>query len=108
MVNRDKLGKSVDRLHIGYTLEPLIRVKVSAVRPVCGGMMRRRSKGEGGIYRREDGRWCAAIDLGQVRGKRRRRVCLFAREQLVEHRAQRVDVAADRDRGAGESFNFSR
>ncbi len=36
--------------------------------------MRRRSKGEGGIYRREDGRWCAAIDLGLVRGKRRRRV----------------------------------
>ena len=36
--------------------------------------MRRRSKGEGGIYRRSDGRWCASVDLGHSNGKRRRRV----------------------------------
>ena len=37
-------------------------------------MMRRRAKGEGGIYRRADGRWCAALDLGRATGKRRRRI----------------------------------
>ena len=36
--------------------------------------MGRRTKGEGGVYRRADGRWCASVDLGIVRDKRRRRV----------------------------------
>src|ERR671936_120933 len=34
----------------------------------------RRGHGEGAIYQREsDGRWCTAIDLGIVNGKRRRK-----------------------------------
>lgn len=34
---------------------------------------RRRGSGEGAIYQRPDGRWCAAVDLGVVNGKRRRK-----------------------------------
>ncbi len=37
-------------------------------------MASRRGHGEGSIYQREDGRWCAAIDLGYVGGKRKRKV----------------------------------
>jgi integrase len=38
-------------------------------------MSRRRGNGEGSIYRREsDGKWVAALDLGIVAGKRKRRV----------------------------------
>jgi hypothetical protein len=34
---------------------------------------RRRGNGEGSIYLREDGRWCAVVDLGVVNGKRKRK-----------------------------------
>ena len=37
-------------------------------------MGKRRGHGEGSIYQRDDGRWCASIDLGYVNGRRRRRV----------------------------------
>ncbi len=41
-------------------------------------MARRRGNGEGSIYQRADGRWCAAISVGQRRrvlyGKTRREV----------------------------------
>jgi integrase len=37
-------------------------------------MKRRRGHGEGSIYQREDGIWCASIDLGYVNGKRKRKV----------------------------------
>lgn len=36
-------------------------------------MSRRRGRGEGSIYRRGDGRWCAILDLGWSGGQRRRR-----------------------------------
>jgi integrase len=36
-------------------------------------MGKRRGNGEGSIYQRADGRWCAVLDLGYVNGKRRRR-----------------------------------
>jgi len=35
---------------------------------------RRRGRGEGGVYQRADGRWCAAVDLGWHDGKRKRKV----------------------------------
>jgi integrase len=35
--------------------------------------MARRGKGEGSIYRREDGRWAASVDLGFVDGRRTRK-----------------------------------
>lgn len=34
----------------------------------------RRGHGEGSIYQREDGRWCASVDLGYADGKRKRKV----------------------------------
>lgn len=38
-------------------------------------MASRRGHNEGGIYQREsDGKWCAAVDLGYVNGKRKRKV----------------------------------
>jgi len=38
-------------------------------------MVGRRGHGEGSIYQREsDGKWCAVVDLGWVRGKRKRKV----------------------------------
>ena len=38
-------------------------------------MSGRRGQGEGSIYQREsDGRWCTAVDLGWVDGKRKRKV----------------------------------
>lgn len=36
--------------------------------------MSRRGRGEGSIYKRTDGRWAAAVDLGWVKGKRQRKV----------------------------------
>jgi len=38
-------------------------------------MKRRRGNGEGGVYRRDDGQWCASVTIGYDEvGKRRRRV----------------------------------
>ena len=37
-------------------------------------MGKRRGKGEGSIYQRDDGRWVGAIDLGWVNGKRKRKM----------------------------------
>jgi integrase len=34
----------------------------------------RRGHGEGSIYQRDDGAWCASVDLGYVNGKCRRKV----------------------------------
>ena len=33
----------------------------------------RRPKGEGGIYQRADGLWCAVLELPETNGKRRRK-----------------------------------
>lgn len=67
-------------------------------------MAKRRGHGEGAIYHRQDGTWCAILDLGYVAGKRRRR-WLYGktRKEVVEklREAQRehdqgVDLTADR------------
>lgn len=36
-------------------------------------MPKRRGHGEGSIYQRKDGTWCAVVDLGYIGGKRRRK-----------------------------------
>jgi integrase len=43
----------------------------------------RRGNGEGGIYQREDGRWCASVSLGFVNGKRKRKVVYGATRKEV-------------------------
>jgi integrase len=46
-------------------------------------MTRRRGHGEGSIYRRGDGRWAAAVDLGWSGGRRRRKVVYGATRREV-------------------------
>ena len=36
-------------------------------------MARKRNSGEGSIFERSDGRWCAQLDLGWENGRRRRK-----------------------------------
>jgi integrase len=66
--------------------------------------MSRRGHGEGSIYQRADGRWCATLDLGTVNGKRRRKV-RYARtrkeaaeklRQMQQEAESGVDLAAER------------
>jgi integrase len=46
---------------------------------------RRRGSGEGSIYQRADGSWCAIIDLGMVNGKRKRKfVYGTSRKEVAE------------------------
>ena len=43
-----------------------------------GSKGRRRTSGEGGLYRRADGMWAASVELPKVDGKRRRKVVYAA------------------------------
>jgi integrase len=57
---------------------------------------RRRGRGEGSIYKREDGTWCASITLGVLQGQRRRKeVYGKTRKEVVEklHALQRQHAA---------------
>jgi integrase len=47
-------------------------------------MTRRRNAGEGSIFQRSDGRWCAQLDLGWEGGKRRRKYVYGATAQEVQ------------------------
>jgi hypothetical protein len=61
---------------------------------------RRRGHGEGSVYKREDGVWCASIDLGVVNGKRRRKMVYGqTRKEVVEKLK-----ALQRDQAAGVTF----
>jgi integrase len=44
---------------------------------------KRRGRGEGGIYQRDDGRWCACLDLGWLNGKRNRKYIYGATRKEV-------------------------
>jgi integrase len=55
----------------------------------------RRGGGEGSIYRRADGRWVCAIDLGYANGKRRRRVVYGRTRQEVAAELRRLQGATD-------------
>lgn len=43
-------------------------------------MTKKRGNGEGSIFKRKDGRWAAAVDLGWLGGKRRRKTVYGANE----------------------------
>ena len=48
-------------------------------------MARQRGKGEGSVYKRADGRWIGSIDLGWVKGKRRRKyVSAKTRAEVIQ------------------------
>jgi integrase len=53
-------------------------------------MGKRRGKGEGSIYRREDGRWIGAVDLGWSDGRRTRKVVNGRTRAEVAKRLQEV------------------
>ena len=63
---------------------------------------RRRSNGEGSVFRRSDGMWVAQVDLGWIGGQRRRkavyasteRAVLVKRDELRAQRARGVNLAA--------------
>lgn len=57
----------------------------------------RRHRGEGSIYQRADGRWCAAVDLGIVAGKRVRKVVTAATMREVQAKAK--DLRKQLDQG---------
>src|SRR5687768_13047374 len=52
----------------------------------------KRSNGEGGIYQRADGRWCGAVDLGVVRGRRRRKVVYGATRKAVSDKIRQLQL----------------
>lgn len=52
--------------------------------------MTRRPKGEGAVYQRADGRWCASLDLGIVNGRRKRRVVYGKTESEVKRKLARA------------------
>jgi integrase len=66
-------------------------------------MAKRRERGDGAVYQRPDGTWCAVLDLGYVDGKRRRK-WLYGktRKEVVEklreaqrQQGQGVDLSAE-------------
>ena len=61
---------------------------------------RRRGHGEGSVYKREDGVWCASVDLGVVNGKRKRKMVYGKTRKEV---AEKLKVV-QRDRAAGQLF----
>lgn len=58
---------------------------------------RKRNAGEGSIFQRSDGRWCAQLDLGWEGGKRRRKYVYGATAQEVQDQLLKARV----DRAAG-------
>ena len=51
---------------------------------------KRRGHGEGSIYRRKDGVWSAAVDLGNKDGKRRRKVVYGKTQAEVRDRLREL------------------
>lgn len=60
-------------------------------------MARKRNAGEGSIFQRSDGRWCAQLDLGWEGGKRRRKYVYGVTAQEVQD--QLLKARADRAAG---------
>jgi integrase len=61
---------------------------------------RRRGHGEGSVYKREDGAWCASIDLGMVNGKRKRKMVYGKTRKEVAEKLKTLQ----RDQAAGVTF----
>ena len=53
---------------------------------------RRRGSGEGAIYQKADGRWCAAVDLGVVDGKRARKYVYGKTRKEVADKLKQLHV----------------
>jgi len=53
----------------------------------------KRGNGEGGIYRRADGVWCASVDLGYAGGKRRRKVVYGKTRRAVAEKLAAMNQA---------------
>lgn len=67
-------------------------------------MGRRRGHGEGSIHLREDGRWCASVDLGWINGKRRRKYVYGKTRKEVADKLKVIH----RDLGAGLDITTDR
>ncbi len=52
--------------------------------------MAKRGQNEGSIYQREDGRWCAQVNLGYVNGKRKRKYIYGATRREVAAKLKKV------------------
>lgn len=61
---------------------------------------KRRSRGEGSIFKREDGSWCASITVGVIDGKRRRKFVYGKTRKEVADKLQ----AIQRQHAAGITF----
>ncbi len=55
--------------------------------------MGKRGNGEGGIYRRADGVWCASVDLGYSAGRRRRKVVYGKTRRAVAEKLAAMNQA---------------
>lgn len=53
-------------------------------------MAGKRGNGEGSIFKRADGRWCAQVDLGYVNGKRKRKYLYGTTRRAVQQRLTKV------------------
>ena len=73
-------------------------------------MAKRRGHGEGSIYLRPDGRWCASVTVGQVKGKQKRKYIYGkTRKEVAEKlkaalRDQQLGVNIAPERLTVESF----
>jgi integrase len=61
------------------------------------GVAKKRNSGEGSIFRRSDGRWCAQLDLGWQNGRRARKYIYGATAQEVQ--ATLLKARADHSQG---------
>jgi integrase len=56
---------------------------------------KRRGQGEGGIYQREDGRWCGSMNVGIINGKRKRKVVYGATRKEVADKLKALQRELD-------------
>lgn len=73
-------------------------------------MSKRRGHGEGSIYQRDDGIWCASVDLGRSNGKRRRKTIYgktrkeVADKLKILHRDQAAGINLQQEQYTVEQF----
>jgi integrase len=77
--------------------------RVTSINQEVFSMTQRRNRGEGSVYRRKDGTWCASVSQGRTSSGERRRFTAYAhtereaRDQLVRLRAAALDGTLTRD-----------
>jgi integrase len=67
-------------------------------------MAKRRGHGEGSIHLRDDGRWCAVIDLGIINGQRKRKYIYGETRKAVQEQLR----ALQREQEAGVRLDAAR